>query len=79
MQNRRLKKAITKISQAGGAGVGKTSGRVKEGVGVRMKEERGGGGGVKTWALGLSHSNRVKTIGSYLDGIQTPGAVIRLR
>lgn len=41
MQNRRLKKALTKISLAGGAGVGETSGCVKEGEGVRMKEERG--------------------------------------
>lgn len=46
-----------------------------------MKEERGGEGGrqLKARALGLRHSNRVKTIGSYLDATQTPGAVIRLR
>lgn len=47
MQNRLLKKAFTKISLAGGTGVGKTSGCVKEGVGVRMKEERWGGGEIE--------------------------------
>lgn len=62
-----------RFSQTGAGKVGRC---VKEGR-VQMREE----GGMKrriAWALGLGHFYRLKTIGSYLDAIQTPGAVIRL-